>query len=285
MSDQERVVKLPDGTEVYIRDASLDVLTKADSMEAQAYNRALADGCKYEEEQIKIIQGRGIWDTDKQTEIAKLQKELDLLTTKLEGGGYSENEAREDAIRMAEIRNTFTILLADKIKYMSNTIEAKSRQARFDYMVSACAVYNDNRHNKTYFASYEDFLVQKNTVVANLIAKKCSEVLYKLQDLDDTPEKRFLKEFGFVDDQMRLINKDGHLVDLDGRLIDEEGRFVKYDKNGQKIFVDDKGKKIVEKTRKPFLDEDGKPIEPPKEEPKVAPEEKPKARGEKPAAE
>jgi hypothetical protein len=97
-------------------------------------------------------------------------------------------------------------------------------------------------------------------------------------------ENKFLKEFKFVDDDLRFINKGGHLVDIDGKLVDEDGRFIAYrteegmankdpeqvyfiNRDGEEVVAikNDKGEeewvKISLKERKPFLDEDDNPIE------------------------
>ena len=70
-----------------------------------------------------------------------------------------------------------------------------------------------------------------------------------------------MKQYKFVDDKLRLINKDGKLVDEQGRLIDENGRFINekgefVDKDGN--LVNSEGDYVVEFT--PFLDDDGKPV-------------------------
>jgi hypothetical protein len=75
------------------------------------------------------------------------------------------------------------------------------------------------------------------------------------------PENKFLKKYKFVDDNLRLVNKDGHFVNEDGKLIDENGRFV--DENGNFVDrdgnrVDADGEYVVDS--KPFLDDEGNPV-------------------------
>ena len=64
-----------------------------------------------------------------------------------------------------------------------------------------------------------------------------------LYDLDpnydnNLPENKFLKDYSFVNEDLRLVNDDGHLVDSQGRLINEEGRFIAYDDKGEEYFID-----------------------------------------------
>ena len=96
-------------------------------------------------------------------------------------------------------------------------------------------------------------------------------------------ENKFLKEFNFVDEELRLINDEGHLTDADGRLINDEGRFIAYrtekgkkEKDPEQVyFVNREGEEVVLitnkdgeeewvklslKERQPFLDDNDKPI-------------------------
>jgi len=96
-------------------------------------------------------------------------------------------------------------------------------------------------------------------------------------------ENKFLKEFKFVNEDLRLVNDDGHLIDIDGRLINEEGRYIAYRTKKAEIeqdedelyFVNIQGNEVVKVVdedgderwvtpdlaeRKPFLDEEGNPI-------------------------
>jgi hypothetical protein len=256
--DLLRIAKLLDGTEVYIKDPTRQQRERAEAEGVRTYNRAINEGVKFEAEMINVLRERGVWTNQKEDDIIQLQAEMDELLRPIEEGGISIEEAKVNAIRVAEIRSQITGIVSEKISYLQQTVEAKRRNSEFNYLVSECAVYNNDR-DKRYFTDYEDYLNQKETVDANIIASKCSEVLYGYPDLDDTPEKNFLKEFKFVDDQFRLINDKGQLVDIDGKLVDEDGNYIKM-VGKKKVFVDRDGNEIVPKVRKPFLDKEGNPI-------------------------
>lgn len=262
MKPEDRIVTLLDGTEVYIKDPTRKDREGSESAKAKAWHRALDDGCKTEEQMLRIIAEKGLWDDDRETQIAELQEERESLEKTIKEGGIKLSEAKANAIKIIKIDNIVAELASNRIKYLGETLEAHARRAEYDYLVSCCAVYNSNR-GKPYFKNYEDYLNKKSTYDVNLIASKASEVLYGMPDLDNTPAKQFLKEFKFVDDQLRLINKDGHLVDEDGRLVDEHGNYIKYVGRGDKkrpVIVDIDGNEIKEQKRKAFLDDDGKPI-------------------------
>ncbi len=258
-----RVVSLSDGKEVYINDPTAKVREDADIARTQTYTRCIEKGILTEEKMLSFLKENGIWNNDSETKAAELQQEMDSLLSTIELGGIPIDTARSNAIRIVEIRDDLSQLLQQKIEHLSNTAEAKARQKEFDYYVAHCAVYNDNRKNRLYFKNMDEFLNKKGHFDVIKISQKCSEVLYGLPDLDDTPEKRFLKEFNFVDDKFRFVNEEGHLTDRDGRLVDEDGRYIKYigkGKNKKAVFVDQNGEEIKTVERKPFLDEDGKDI-------------------------
>ena len=260
--EQNRIVKLLDGTEVYIKDPTRMIRDMADSEGTKAHYRAINDGCMFQDQMLKFLQEKGIWNNDMEKEVKELQKEREILQNSIEEGGISLEVAKKNAIRCVEIEGVLNGLIAEKLKYLGETVESKKRNATFNYLVASCTVYNNDR-GRLYFKTYDDYLNHKDTYDTNMIGNRCSEILYGLPDLDDTPEKRFLKEFDFVDDQMRLVNEDGHLVDFDGRLIDEDGNYIKYVGTGKSkkvVFVDIDGNELTPKERKPFLDKDGNPI-------------------------
>jgi hypothetical protein len=122
-------------------------------------------------------------------------------------------------------------------------------------------VYSDNKEQ--YFKNFEEYNNRSADPVAILAAQNLAGILYGLENdyEEKLPENRFLKQYKFIDDKLRLINKDGKLIDENGRLINTNGRFINdkgefIDKDGN--IVDDNGDYVVQFS--PFLDDDGKPI-------------------------
>jgi hypothetical protein len=162
---------------------------------------------------------------------------------------------------MKKLREDLRDLISVKTNLDTHTAEGQADNARFNYLVSACTVYKDN--NRPYFSSYEDYMSKSNDSVAVLAAQNLAGMLYGLDsDYEEKlPENKFLKQYKFVDDKLRLIDKNGKLVDSEGRLIDENGRYINdkgefVDKNGNP--VDKEGEYVVE--FQPFLDDEGKPV-------------------------
>jgi hypothetical protein len=173
---------------------------------------------------------------------------------------------------MRDIRGEQRLLLTAQTELDGITAESQAENAKFQYLVSALTVYNDTG-NKVFedVSAYLNPDIPAFTIAA---AGKYASILYGVKDdFEETlPENSFLKQYGFVDDNLRLINKEGRLVDGKGRLIDTLGNFVDYDENGESFKVDEKGNPLDENNNLiihnslPFLDEDGKPIEPPKQD-------------------
>jgi hypothetical protein len=110
----------------------------------------------------------------------------------------------------------------------------------------------------------EDYINRATDPIAIVGAQNLANMMYGLDSNYESnlPENKFLKKYKFVDDKLRLIDNKGRLVDEEGRLIDENNRFINeagqyVDKFGSVVDVD--GNYVVD--FKPFLDDDGNPIQ------------------------
>lgn len=208
-----------------------------------------SDEVIFRDELDKVMRERNLWDDQKETDSKML---IDVITRSeelLENGGVSLNVAKKAALDLHDARVKRNILLAKKMSLDAITVEAQAEDARFNYWVSVCLVYNDT--GKPVFSSLDDYLNKASEEYAIEGASKLANMLYGIVDnyQELLPENKFLKEFKFVDDNYRLINKDGHYVDRDGRLVNEAGELV------------DENDNVIRTVRKPFLDDDGSPIE------------------------
>jgi hypothetical protein len=238
----------------------------ADQREAtKVYNTAFSDALKAKAvvraKLDDLLVEQGLWDDKKQFEFSALQSKILESERKLAKGGIPLQEAKKIALDMKKDREDLRDLIAVKTNLDTHTAEGQADNARFNYLVSACTVYNDNK--KPYFNSYDEYLNKASDPVAILAAQNLAGMLYGLENNyeEKLPENKFLKQYKFVDDKLRLINKEGKLVDQEGRLIDENGRFINekgefVDKDGNP--VSDTGDYVLE--FKPFLDDSGNPI-------------------------
>ena len=163
----------------------------------------------------------------------------------------------------AELRE----LIAERTIMDGNTAEGQSDNARFNALVIECVVSVDNNNVKK-FNSMEDYDAVADEPWAVEAASELANMLYDLDPNYDNnlPENKFLKDYEFVDKELRLVNDDGHLVDSEGRLINDDGRFISYDDAGKEYYIDIEGNELTEKGDyvvdfTPFLDDSGKPID------------------------
>lgn len=253
-----------------INDKEVTFLVKSPSLNDQreatkVYNTAFSDAIKAKAivraKLDDLLVEQGLWDDKKQFEFTSLQSKILESERKLAKGGISLQEAKKVALTMRKDREELRDLIAVKTNLDTHTAEGQADNARFNYLVSCCTVYNDTK--KPYFSSYDDYLNRSTDPIAITAAQNLAGMLYGLDNNyeEKLPENKFLKEYKFVDDKLRLVNKEGKLVDEEGRLVDENGRFINekgefIDKDGN--LVTDKGDYVVD--FKPFLDDEGKPV-------------------------
>lgn len=247
--------------EFLVRSPSLNDQREAQKVYNQAFTDAIKSKSVVRAKLDDLLEDQGLWNAEKQAKFTGLQKDLLDGEKRLAKGGFSVNEARDLAIKMKSIRDEIRDLISVRTSLDNHSAEGQADNARFNYLVSACVVYNDTK--EPYFKNMEDYLNRATEQVALLGAQNLANMLYGLDnDYENTlPENKFLKKYKFVDDKLRLIDKKGRLIDSEGRLIDESGRFIDesgnfVDKYGNK--VDAEGDYVVEP--EPFLDENGNPI-------------------------
>lgn len=240
--------------------------TLHDQREAQkVYNQAFTDAIKSKSvvraKLEDLLKEQGLWNDTKQAQFEALQKELLDGERRLAKGGFSLSEAKKIALRMKSIRNEIKDLISVRTSLDNHSAEGQADNARFNFLVSVCVLRKEN--NAPYFSSLEDYLNKADDPVAFLGAQNLANMLYGLDNNYEKslPENKFLQKYKFVDDNLRLINKDGHyvneegkLIDINGRFIDKDGNFI--DRDGNRVDAD--GEYLMES--QPFLDDDGKPV-------------------------
>lgn len=247
--------------ELMVRSPSLNDQKEATKVYNQSFSEALKAKAVVRAKLDDLLVEQGLWDGVKQAKFTELQAKILDGERKLAKGGISLSDAKDIALEMKKTREDLRDLISVKTNLDTHTAEGQADNARFNYLVSACTVYSDSK--QSYFKSYEDYNNRSADPVAILAAQNLAGMLYGLDNdyEEKLPENKFLKQYRFVDEKLRLINKEGKLVDEQGRLIDENGRFINdkgefVDKDGN--LVNNEGDYIVEFS--PFLDDEGKPV-------------------------
>lgn len=247
--------------EILVRSPSLNDQREGQKIYNQAFTDAIKSKSVVRAKLDDLLKDQGLWNDEKEAKFTQLQKELSEGEKRLAKGGFSLNEAKDLAVKMKAVRDEIRDLISVRTSLDNHSAEGQADNARFNYLVSACVVYNDSK--EPCFKDMEDYLNRSTEEVALLGAQHLANMLYGLDnDYElNLPENKFLKKYKFVDDKLRLIDKKGRLIDEDGRLVNEEGRFIDeegnlVDKYGNRVNED--GDFVVES--EPFLDDDGNPI-------------------------
>lgn len=251
----------PKTTEYLVVKPNLKQQREAQKVYNRAFKDAVESGALLRDRLSDFITEQGMWNDEKETELISLQKQISESERKLAEGGISLSDAKSIALNIKKLRIEVTQLVSVRSRMDQNTAEGQADNARFNFLVSSCLVYNKTK--KPVYGSLDAYLNDISSEVANKGAESLAKMMFGLSsDFESQlPENKFLSEFNFVDEDLRLVDDKGRFVDEEGRLIDENGRFI----NEEGEFVDIDGNRVDENgdfvvERKPFLDEDGNPI-------------------------
>ena len=261
-----------------ITEVTLQQQNEATKVYNRAFRDALESGALLRNKLEDYMRSQGLWNDDKQASLELLQKEILDKEKQLAKGGIRLSVAKDSAMEMGDKRNEIRTMLMERNSLDGSTAEGQADNAKFDYLVSASLVYNDS--NKPYFKDLADYRNRNTEPIALEAARRLAQKMYGLDSNHEhnLAENKFLKEFDFIDAELRLINNDGKLVDKEGNLVNEDGRYI--DEDGNLIDVD--GNPVTSDgeydfERQPFLNEDGKPIKDKKADSEPEPEEDVKA--------
>jgi len=249
----------------------------------KAFRTALDSGALLRQKISDYMVEQGIWSDAKQKKYDSLVKEINFKEELLRAGGVKLSDAKKAALELRGLRAEFRDLISERNNLDSNSAEGQADNARFAELVRVCMINPSTK--QPYFPDQKTYDAQADQPWVSEASSELANMLYGLDpDYENNlVENKFLKEFKFVNDDLRFINDDGHLVDSEGRLINEDGQYIAYrsdeglknkDEN-EVYFVNREGEEVVSRTnddgeeewvkkslaeRKPFLDDDGNPI-------------------------
>lgn len=245
---------------VYVTRPTREENSKAQMLASKVFREAISSGALVRVALEKLLIDQGIWSEEKQQQVDKIDKEIVEKLTKLKGGGIKLSNAKQLAIDIRLLRLRKNGIMAERNSHDEYTAEAQSDNAKFDYLASVCI---KNEKGEPFFNSIEEYRANGEQPFVFQAASKLAGMLYGIDDNWEAnlPENKFLKEYEFINEDLRLVDGEGRYVTTDGRLIDdnfryidEDGNFVDYDGNP----VDEDGLPLIES--KPFLDDQGNPI-------------------------
>lgn len=264
---KEIEVNLDDGTtkKIVVKLPTTGVQSRADRIRAKAWTECIQDGIMTKKELNRVMKEKGIWDEEKDrrhVEIAQRLVELErkLFIKKGRSSKVKASEGKKIAMEMRLLRVEMRDLVAERLVLEANTAESLADNAKFDFLVANCTF---DKSGKKVYNSLEEYTNSADSEVAYAAASALANMLYSLDQNFESklPENKFLKMFGMCDDNLSLVDTEGHRVDSEGRKINEEGRLINdegqavdlegnlLDEDGAYVptvtYVDDKGKKLT----------------------------------------
>lgn len=230
---------------LYIQRPDRNVFQKAQRASNRIFRESLNSGAMLKSELDPYLRERGIWDDEKEEKLNVLDKAIDDNLLKLKKGGIKKSEGKDIALEIRRQRLERTIMVAQRDQLDDFTVEAQCQNEFFDCLVSECTF---NEEGERYFSGLDDYKAQAHEDYVAKVAAALSSLLYGIKEnwRAELPENKFLKEYGFINDNLQLVNSDGQLIDTDGKLINEDFEYV----NEEGRLVDEKGN---------VLDDDGLP--------------------------
>lgn len=234
--------EIEDGTkvELAVLKASPGQLQEATRIYNQTWAKGVKDGLLLREAIDTYMREQNIWGDTQETRLQEILKDINQTEKTLSGGKMKKSAGKDLSLKLWDLRSEMRQLIAQKTIIENNSVQSQAENARFNYLVSVCSVYNET--GDRVFSSLEDYL-EKDEDWSYECASQMSNLLYNLDpDFEkNLPENKFLKRFGYVNDELALVNEKGELVTRENKRVDSEGYYVdpetgeRVNVNGEKI--------------------------------------------------
>lgn len=202
---------------------SLEDQKEANKIRNSTFMEALSSGAPVRRQLRKILVQRGVWGENHEKELDELDKKINDAEIKLRGEMPLE-EAKEVALHIKKLRLDKQEMLTEVSELDSYTAEAQADNMSFNYLISACVAYiKDDKEVKCY-ENLNDYLNRSDEPVSWLAANKLMFLMHSIGDdaIKALPENEFLLKFGFMNDNLQLIDKKGNIVDENGNILIEK---------------------------------------------------------------
>lgn len=246
--------------ECEIRQPTIPEMDEANKVYRVAFTKALKEKSLLRAKLRDFMREQELWDDEKEAELQTLRKNLSQGEKTLAMGGIKLSEMKQVCLNMRKWRSELRDLLMVQSDIDKVTAESQAEDTQFEYMVATCTYYVDG---EKVWKTVDEYRRPEIPEIAIRAAMRFASLQHGVDENfeESLPENKLLKKYKFVDEQLRLINKDGKLVDFDERLIDEWGNYI--DEEGKRVDidgnrVDEDGRLVVDS--KPFLDDEGNPI-------------------------
>lgn len=218
-----------------IKLASLKPTYKQQQRSQEVYTKRwkelVEQGAPLRAELPSMLKKRELWNDDMQKQEDDLINKIAKNMEKIKQGKIKLSEASRLMKENIGFKSELILLRLNRNTLDQNTAESMAEQERFNYLVSACTVYDED--GKSFFNSYDDFIRQDEE--GSVVTVMAGEALWRLTtntDDDyrkDWPEYQFLQKYKLVDDKFEFVeNKKEEVQELPetplfGEILDEEG--------------------------------------------------------------
>lgn len=212
-------------------------------------NQYLKEGIMPQLRLEETLRNNGVWDKELEGKEEELVKVIRDVESKLKKGGIKLSEAVAKAKEGIKARFEMLTSSAKRNNLLNNSAETLSQNHRFNFLVSECTVYSND---KKAFKDYDDFLKQDNqgSLLPYVAGEAFSKLIYGF-DSDfrkDWPEYKFLLKYKFVNDKLQFVDKDGNVVDIDGKNVVETVEEVKVETPEEPEFLPDEAHEATEQS-------------------------------------
>lgn len=232
---------------VYVVKPDAKAWSEAKKESNKAFNEALKSGALLRAKIESYMVSQGLWDSAKTEMVLDINKKINEKIKSLKRGGIELEDARKMAIQIQDLRNQLNNLLAKQKELDNYSAEAQADNANFRSLTVSCVL---DEEGKRVFRDLEDYEAKKEEPYAFEASSKLAEIAFDLNSdwQKELPENKFLIQYKFCDENLRLIDEKGRPVSREGKLIDENGRYI--NEEGQHVNYDGE-----------LVDENGDPIE------------------------
>lgn len=197
------------------------------------------DGLLLRAQLDKFLRDAGLYTDDDIKVISDLSDKIAEYEKKLTDGGVKKSEGRTIAIELRRARYNLLLLLAKRMEYDKNTIEHFSENARINYIIVKSLL---DENGAPIFKNVEDYEFDETGLkeALDLPIRKIASMssVYDTDYESKLVENKFLKKYGFCNDEFDLIDSNGNRVNEKGQRVDEEGNLL--DESGNLIKVAEK---------------------------------------------
>lgn len=194
-----------DGKTYELRTVAAGQRAEARSVYNRAFHRARKDGCFLRSQLLEEARKAGIWNEEKERELAKIEADMAAITKVLDEGGIELEAAKEKAMELIGLRSRMIQINMEYAAIDAHTAERQAEAAQEEFELSQ-TIFVDG---KPYCSSLDDFYSKESDPVIIAAMAKRSMLANNLNEafLAELPEYKFLQEFGFMDSDFRLIGE------------------------------------------------------------------------------